>query len=175
VLAGTGVGAQLYNRPVAGKTGTTENHADAWFCGFTPQLETTVWVGYPRAEIPMESVHGISVAGGTFPATIWQRFMSRALVNARVLEWAEPKHWPVYKTWDGQWQYSGAGYDSSSSSSSGSYSPPAATTTTAKPSAPPPTHTSAPPPAQHTVSEPPPAPPPTAPPPAEPPLPPEIP
>ena len=172
VLAGTGVGAQLYDRPVAGKTGTTENHADAWFCGFTPQLETTVWVGYPRAEIPMESVHGISVAGGTFPATIWQRFMSKALTNAKVLEWAEPKHWPVYKTWDGQWQYSGAGYDSSSSS--GSYSPPAATTTTAKPSAPPPAHTSAPPPAQHTVSEPPP-PPAAEPPPAEPPLPPEIP
>jgi membrane peptidoglycan carboxypeptidase len=121
----------------------------------------------------MESVHGISVAGGTFPATIWQRFMSKALANAKVLEWAEPKHWPVYKTWDGQWQYSGAGYDSSSSS--GSYSPPAATTTTAKPSAPPPAHTSAPPPAQHTVSEPPPAPPATEPPPAEPPLPPEIP
>ena len=67
VQAGTGVGAQI-GRPAAGKTGTTDNHADAWFCGFTPQLQTTVWVGYPQAQIPMENVHGISVAGGTFPA-----------------------------------------------------------------------------------------------------------
>jgi penicillin-binding protein 1A len=192
VLSGTGVGAQLYNRPVAGKTGTTENHADAWFCGFTPQLETTVWVGYPRAEIPMESVHGISVAGGTFPATIWQRFTSAALANARVIDWSQPTHWPVYRAWDGKWQYAGASYDYSSSSSgtysppssSPSYSSPAATTTAEQPSAPPPptpTHTSAPAPAapppappQHTVSEPPPPPPPT-PPPTEPPPPPEIP
>jgi penicillin-binding protein 1A len=168
VLAGTGVGAQLYNRPAAGKTGTTENHADAWFCGFVPQLETTVWVGYPRAEIPMTSVHGISVAGGTFPATIWQRFMTVALKNAKVLEWPVPKHYPVYTTWDGQWQYSGAGYDSSSSS--GTYSPPASpsqtTTATAKPNTAP-AHTSPPPPAR-TVTPPPTAPPPTEPPPPPP-------
>ena len=35
-------------RPDAGKTGTTENHADAWFCGYTPNLSTTVWIGYPQ-------------------------------------------------------------------------------------------------------------------------------
>src|SRR5262249_27844949 len=40
VLEGTGVGAALYDRVVAGKTGTTDNHADAWFSGYTPQLET---------------------------------------------------------------------------------------------------------------------------------------
>jgi penicillin-binding protein 1A len=175
VLGGTGVGAQLYNRPAAGKTGTTENHADAWFCGFVPQLETTVWVGYPRAEIPMESVHGISVAGGTFPATIWQRFMTQALKNAKVLEWQVPKHYPIYKTWDGQWQYSGAGYDSSSSS--GTYSPPAepseTTTETAKPTSPP-AHTSPPPPTR-TVAPPPPPPTEPPPPPTEPPPPPGIP
>ena len=45
--------ARLFGRPAAGKTGTTENHADAWFSGYTPQLEATVWVGYQRAEIPM--------------------------------------------------------------------------------------------------------------------------
>ena len=44
---GTGVGAN-FGRPAAGKTGTTEEHADAWFCGYTPRLATTVWVGYPN-------------------------------------------------------------------------------------------------------------------------------
>ena len=78
VQSGTGVGA-YFGRPAAGKTGTTENHADAWFSGYTPQLQASVWVGYQRAEIPMYDVHGISVAGGTFPATIWNLFMSKAL------------------------------------------------------------------------------------------------
>ena len=66
VQGGTGVGANI-GRPAGGKTGTTENHADAWFCGITPTLSASVWVGYPQAEIPMTNVHGISVAGGTVP------------------------------------------------------------------------------------------------------------
>ena len=66
VLGGTGVGA-YFGRPAAGKTGTTDNHADAWFSGYVPQLETTVWVGYPQGEIPMLSVHGIAVAGRHLP------------------------------------------------------------------------------------------------------------
>src|SRR2546421_423481 len=89
VLQGTGVGA-YFGRPAAGKTGTTDNHADAWFSGFTPQLETTVWVGYPRGEIPMEDVHGSSVQGGTFPATIWKLFMEAALAHAPALDWRSP-------------------------------------------------------------------------------------
>ena len=56
---GTGVGAD-YGHPAAGKTGTTEEWSDAWFCGYTPRLGTTVWVGYPKGKIPMTSVHGIS-------------------------------------------------------------------------------------------------------------------
>ena len=87
VLDGTGVGA-YFGRPAAGKTGTTDNHADAWFSGYVPQLETTVWVGYPQGEIPMENVHGITVAGGTFPATIWKLFMETAMENAPALDWA---------------------------------------------------------------------------------------
>jgi penicillin-binding protein 1A len=96
VLHGTGVGA-YFGRPAAGKTGTTDNHADAWFCGYTPNLETTVWVGYPRAEIPMTNVHGIAVAGGTFPATIWKLFMESALGSSHVYDFPEPKHPPVWK------------------------------------------------------------------------------
>jgi len=96
VLHGTGVGA-YFGRPAAGKTGTTDNHADAWFCGYTPNLETTIWVGYPRAEIPMENVHGIAVAGGTFPATIWKLFMESALGSSHVYDFPEPKQPPVWK------------------------------------------------------------------------------
>ena len=78
VLYGTGTRAN-FGRPAAGKTGTTDDHADAWFCGYLPNLEATVWVGYPQAEIPMENVHGIAVAGGSFPAEIWRLFMERAV------------------------------------------------------------------------------------------------
>ena len=78
IQSGTGVGANI-GRPAGGKTGTTENHADAWFDGITPTLTAAVWVGYPQAEIPMENVHGIAVAGGTFPATIWKLFMDEAI------------------------------------------------------------------------------------------------
>ena len=48
VDAGTGQRAALADRPVAGKTGTTENYGDAWFVGYTPQLAVAVWVGYPN-------------------------------------------------------------------------------------------------------------------------------
>ena len=90
VLGGTGVGA-YFGRPAAGKTGTTDNHADAWFSGYVPQLETTVWVGYPQGEIPMRDVHGIAVAGGTFPATIWKLFMETAMDKSPALSWAYPR------------------------------------------------------------------------------------
>ena len=77
---GTGTRAAL-NRPAAGKTGTTDEHADAWFVGYTPNLATAVWMGYTRGEIPMTNVHGISVSGGSFPAEIWRRFMEAALAD----------------------------------------------------------------------------------------------
>ena len=75
---GTGTGAAI-GRDAAGKTGTTDDHADAWFAGFTPDLTTVVWVGYQQGEIPMESVHGIAVSGGSFPADIWRLYMQRAV------------------------------------------------------------------------------------------------
>jgi penicillin-binding protein 1A len=80
VTEGTGHRAELSDRPVAGKTGTTENYGDAWFVGYVPQLVVAVWVGYPRALKPMETeYHGDPVAGGTFPADIWHTFMEKAL------------------------------------------------------------------------------------------------
>ena len=78
---GTGKAAALAGgRPAAGKTGTTENYGDAWFVGYTPQLVTAVWVGYPNDVRSMSyQFHGKPVAGGTFPALIWKSFMERAL------------------------------------------------------------------------------------------------
>ena len=74
VTGGTGRAAQI-DCPSAGKTGTTDNFNDAWYVGYTPTLSTAVWVGYPNALREMQSVHGIRVAGGTFPAQIWHDFM----------------------------------------------------------------------------------------------------
>ena len=77
---GTGKRAYLPNRPVAGKTGTTENYGDAWFVGYTPQLAVAVWVGYPTTLRPMlTEFHGDAVTGGTFPALIWKSFVEKAL------------------------------------------------------------------------------------------------
>jgi penicillin-binding protein 1A len=96
VLYGTGTRAN-FGRPAAGKTGTTDDHADAWFCGYLPNLEATVWVGYPQAEIPMENVHGIAVAGGSFPAEIWRLFMERAVRYTHPQDFGLPKSYPVWK------------------------------------------------------------------------------
>ena len=80
VTSGTGKAAALADRPAAGKTGTTENYGDAWFVGYTPQLVTAVWVGYPNKLVPMRSeFHGAPVVGGTYPALIWKSFMESAL------------------------------------------------------------------------------------------------
>jgi len=97
VRYGTGTRA-YFGRPTAGKTGTTDRHADAWFAGYTPDLETTVWIGFTKGEIPMENVHGIAVSGGSFPATIWRLFMERALARTPPKEFAEPSHAPEWKS-----------------------------------------------------------------------------
>jgi penicillin-binding protein 1A len=128
VREGTGVGAALYDRVAAGKTGTTDNHADAWFSGYVPQLETTVWVGYPQGEIPMENVHGIAVAGGTFPATIWHLFMQRALANTPALTWPSPRDPVVWRPFT-QGQYG----SSLRPTTTYYYSPTTSSTTTSTP------------------------------------------
>ena len=77
VRRGTGFRARL-DRPVAGKTGTSQGFRDAWFIGYTPQLSTAVWMGYPDAARSMEETLG-KVAGGTIPAQMWHDFTSAAL------------------------------------------------------------------------------------------------
>jgi penicillin-binding protein 1A len=91
IRSGTGRRAALPDRVAAGKTGTTENYGDAWFVGYTPQLATAVWVGYPNKLVPMlTQYHGDPVAGGTFPAEIWRVFNQLALAGT------EPESFPRY-------------------------------------------------------------------------------
>jgi penicillin-binding protein 1A len=90
IARGTGTAAKL-DRPAAGKTGTTENNGDAWFAGYTPDYAAVVWMGYPEGNShPMDDVHGIAVTGGTFPAQIWQEFMSAALTDVPPDKFADP-------------------------------------------------------------------------------------
>jgi membrane peptidoglycan carboxypeptidase len=81
---GTGVRGRI-GRPAAGKTGTTQDHADAWFVGFTPSLAAAVWVGYPQGHVPMVPPRTAArVSGGTWPAAIWGGFMRAALAGRPV-------------------------------------------------------------------------------------------
>jgi penicillin-binding protein 1A len=131
VLYGTGVGAN-FGRPAAGKTGTTDQHVDAWFCGYTPQLATCVWVGYPYKEVPMSYVEGVAgVTGGSLPAEIWHKFMSFATESMPVKYFPQP-------TFTGH-AVGGQYYSTPSTHSyyTPSYTPPAAAPQP-KPQAPPP-------------------------------------
>ncbi len=79
ISRGTGTAAAI-GRPAAGKTGTAEGYRDAWFVGYTPNLATAVWVGYPQGQIAMVPPQtDITVTGGSWPAEIWQRFMAVAI------------------------------------------------------------------------------------------------
>ena len=130
VQYGTGTRA-AFGRPAAGKTGTNEEHADAWFAGYTPDLATTVWIGYTKGEIPMESVHGIAVSGGSFPAEIWRLFMEPALEGTEPASFAEPAVWPEWKPFTrGQYALT---YDPSASRSESTETETTTTETTEKP------------------------------------------
>jgi penicillin-binding protein 1A len=95
VTSGSGTAANI-GRPVAGKTGTTQNFRDAWFAGYTPQLATVVWEGHPldkkTGKVPemryctdaelCKPVHGYEVSGGgspVSPAPIWGAYMAQAM------------------------------------------------------------------------------------------------
>ncbi|MCH5267685.1 MAG: transglycosylase domain-containing protein [Lachnospiraceae bacterium] len=67
---GTGSGHALNNMACAGKTGTTSDKKDGWFCGFTPYFTTAVWVGYDSPKT-LDSLYG-----NTYPLTIWESFMN---------------------------------------------------------------------------------------------------
>lgn len=84
VAKGTGGAAGGLGTPIAGKTGTTENSADAWFIGYTPNLTTAVWMGYPSGSTPMtqfthDGRYYSSVQGGGIPAQLWHTYMAAVL------------------------------------------------------------------------------------------------
>lgn len=124
---GTGTAAAL-DRPAAGKTGTAENYQDAWFCGFVPQLATCVWIGYPKAEIPMYGIEGVyEMFGGTLPAEIWHDFMSQAVAPMPVENFPTPTSYSgTYISGTGTYGY---GYSSGYGSTSSYYTTPYYTTT----------------------------------------------
>ena len=74
VKKGTGWRARALNRSVAGKTGTTNEYRDAWFIGYTPELATSVWVGFDN----MQTL-GDEETGSRAAAPIWVSFMKKAL------------------------------------------------------------------------------------------------
>ncbi len=81
VDAGSGTRAALPGQAqVWGKTGTTDLYGDAWFVGYTRQLTTAVWMGYPEGQSkPLYNIHGERrVSGGSLPAQIFKRFMAKA-------------------------------------------------------------------------------------------------
>ncbi len=71
ISRGTG-GNAMIGRPMAGKTGTTDDEHDAWFVGYTPEMVTAVWIGDDTSS-------NAGYTGGTVPAAIWREFMSQAL------------------------------------------------------------------------------------------------
>ena len=77
VSSGTGTNADIGATGQWGKTGTTEENGDAWFCGATEEVTACVWVGYADTVTPMTTLYnGGPVMGGTFPALIWASVIS---------------------------------------------------------------------------------------------------
>jgi len=85
VLEGTGQAARGAGRPAAGKTGTSDDHRDAWFIGYTPELCAAVWAGFdePRSL-------GKGEAGGKTAAPIWAAFVKQALARQPAREFEQP-------------------------------------------------------------------------------------
>ncbi|MCY0880659.1 MAG: penicillin-binding transpeptidase domain-containing protein, partial [Firmicutes bacterium] len=75
----------IFPRPAAGKTGTSSDQRDAWFSGYTPQLLTTVWIGYDNNQ----PLHG---TGGQIAGPIWAHFMAHALNHTPIVRFPAPPH-----------------------------------------------------------------------------------
>lgn len=85
VKSGTGTRANM-NRPVAGKTGTTEETKDIWFMGYTPEFTGAVWMGFDQEE----NIKDSQAAGGYFPALIWKAVMQKASDGLPVQQFTRP-------------------------------------------------------------------------------------
>ena len=91
INGGTGAAALKLGRPVAGKTGTSQSNASAWFSAYTPQLAASVALFRDSASESLNGIGGLtSVTGGTFPARIWTAFMQGALKGQPKMSFPEP-------------------------------------------------------------------------------------
>jgi membrane peptidoglycan carboxypeptidase len=92
VRAGTASAAlRNFGRPAAGKTGTSQQNASAWFTGYTPQLATSIAFFRDDATQSLNGIGGLtSVTGGSFPARIWNAYMKPALKSQPVLDFLPP-------------------------------------------------------------------------------------
>ena len=91
VNGGTGGAALALGRPAAGKTGTSQSNASAWFSAYTPQLAASVALFRDSASESLNGIGGLtSVTGGTFPARIWTAFMKGALKGEPVMSFPAP-------------------------------------------------------------------------------------
>jgi penicillin-binding protein 1A len=83
VTGGTGTSANLGYWPTAGKTGTAVLNKDVWFVGFTRQVTTSVWVGFPGNEDPLPNYFGSGCMcfGGWIAAPIWKAYMLKAMAG----------------------------------------------------------------------------------------------
>lgn len=93
VRGGTGTSARVSGgHPAAGKTGTAQNHEDAWFVGYTDYLTTAVWMGHPDEKIPMRNVRGWgNMFGGKVPAAIFSQFNSEYHANLEPVAFLDPE------------------------------------------------------------------------------------
>ena len=93
VNGGTGGAALSLGRPAAGKTGTSQSNASAWFAAYTPQLSASVALFRDSASESLNGIGGLtSVTGGTFPARIWTAFMKGALKGEPVMTFPAPSN-----------------------------------------------------------------------------------
>jgi len=91
VTGGTGAAALALGRPAAGKTGTSQSNASAWFSAYTPQLAASVALFRDSASESLNGIGGLtSVTGGTFPARIWTAFMKGALKGEPIMSFPAP-------------------------------------------------------------------------------------
>ena len=91
VTGGTGAAALALGRPAAGKTGTSQSNASAWFSAYTPQLAASVALFRDSASESLNGIGGLtSVTGGTFPAKIWTAFMKGALKGQPTMDFPAP-------------------------------------------------------------------------------------
>jgi membrane peptidoglycan carboxypeptidase len=93
VNGGTGAAALSLGRPAAGKTGTSQSNASAWFSAYTPQLAASVAFFRDSASESLNGIGGLtSVTGGSFPARIWTAFMKGALRGEPIMQFPAPSN-----------------------------------------------------------------------------------